>query len=51
MKTQREKELEQALKTALRLISKGIEQNAYKNCVGDAEKYFNHLNYILNKAK
>lgn len=51
MKTKREKELEQALKTALQFMSKGIEQNIYKECVGDAERYFNHLNFILCKSK
>jgi len=51
MITKREKELEQALKTALQFMSKGIEQNIYKECVGDAERYFNHLNFILCKSK
>lgn len=47
---QRIKELEQALSDALHWIAKGIADNIYKDCSGNAENYYNHFNYILNKT-
>lgn len=42
-------ELELALKESLRWMGKAIADNAFKDCCGDASRYFDYFNNILAK--
>lgn len=47
MTTEREKQLEQALKNSLRWMGKALADGAFDGCSGNAELHFKYLNKIL----